>query len=60
MTNKKRIATYTEAETIKKFKTISAIKDKSMSENLETLIIKEIENYEKENGTINIRGEGTR
>lgn len=52
--NKPRIATYTSDENRDKFKVISAIHKMSMSEYLEYLINKEIEQYEKEHGTIKI------
>ena len=51
-TTKKRIATYVTEETVKKFKLISATKDKSMSEYAEEIIKKEIEEYEKQNGKL--------
>lgn len=51
-TDKKRIATYVTEETVKKFKIVSATKDKSMSEYTEILIKKAIEEYEYNNGEI--------
>ena len=53
-TDKKRIATYVTEETIKKFKIVSATKNKSMSEYAAILIEKAIEGYEVEHGKINI------
>ena len=50
--NRPRIATYTSDEKRNKFKVISAIHKMSMSEYMEYLINREIEQYEKEHGTI--------
>lgn len=53
-TNKKRIAAYVTDQTVKKFKIVSAIKNKSMSEYTELLIQKAIEGYEVEHGEIKL------
>lgn len=53
-TTKKRIAAYVTDETVKKFKIVSARKNKSMSEYTEMLIQKAIEGYEVEKGEIKI------
>jgi len=53
-TTKKRIAAYVTDETVKKFKIVSATKNKSMSEYTEMLIQKTIEGYELEHGEIKI------
>lgn len=52
--NKPRIATYTTHENIRKFKIISAYKNKSMSDYLAELIDTTIKNYEAEHGEIKI------
>lgn len=52
MTDKKRLTTYTEEENIRKFKIISAIDNKSMSEKLEEIVEKYIDDYEREHGSI--------
>ena len=56
-TNKKRIATYVEDSTVKKFKVVAAMKGKSMSEYAEILIRKSIEGYEVEHGEIKVEEE---
>lgn len=53
-TNKKRIAAYVTEQTVKKFKIVSATKNKSMSEYTELLIQKAIEGYEVEHGEIKL------
>lgn len=53
-TNKKRIAAYVTDQTVKKFKIVSATKNKSMSEYTELLIQKAIEGYEVEHGKIKL------
>lgn len=53
-TDKKRIATYVSDDTVKKFKVVSASKNKSMSEYAAVLIEKAIEGYEVENGKIKV------
>lgn len=53
--NKPRIATYTDDDTVKKFKVVAAYHDMSMSEFTHYLIKKAIENHEKENGIICIK-----
>ncbi len=52
--NKPRIATYTTKENIRKFKIISAYKNKSMSDYLAELIDTTIKQYEAEHGEIKI------
>lgn len=54
-TDKKRIAAYVPEETVKKFKIVSATKNKSMSEYTAVLIEKAIDGYEVENGEIKIK-----
>lgn len=51
-TDKKRIQAYVTEETLDKFKVLSAIKKKSMSEYASILIEKAIEGYEVEHGEI--------
>lgn len=53
-TDKKRIQAYVTEETIKKFKIVSATKNKSMSEYAGLLIEKAVEGYEVEHGEIKI------
>ena len=53
-TDKKRIQAYVTEETVKKFKVVSAIKGKSMSEYSALLIEKAVEVYEVEQGEIKI------
>ena len=53
-TDKKRIQAYVTEETVKKFKVVSAIKGKSMSEYSALLIEKAVEGYEVEHGEIKI------
>lgn len=56
-TSKKRIATYVPDETVKKFRVVSALKNKSMSEYTETLIQEVINQYEAEHGPIEVEEE---
>lgn len=56
-TEKKRIAAYVTAETVKKFNVVAATKGKSMSKYLETLIQKAIDGYEVEHGEIKVEEE---
>lgn len=57
-TTKKRIAAYVTEETVKKFKIVSATKNKSMSEYAEILIQKAVDEYEQTNGKIKIEEKG--
>ena len=56
-TTKKRIAAYVTEETVKKFKIVSATKNKSMSEYAEMLIQKAVEEYEQNYGIIKIENQ---
>ena len=56
-TTKKRIAAYVTDETVKKFKIVSATKNKSMSEYAEMLIQKAVEEYEQNYGTIKVENQ---
>lgn len=53
-TDKKRIQAYVTDSTLKKFKIVSATKNKSMSEYAALLIEKAVAGYEVENGEIKI------
>ena len=53
-TDKKRVQAYVTEETVKKFRVISALKGKSMSEYSAILIEKAIEGYEVEHGEIKL------
>lgn len=53
-TDKKRIQAYVTDKTLKKFKVVSATKNKSMSEYAALLIEKAVAGYEVENGEIKI------
>ncbi|MGN0280042.1 MAG: hypothetical protein ACI4C4_11875 [Lachnospiraceae bacterium] len=53
-TDKKRIQAYVTEKTIKKFKLVSAAKNKSMSEYAGILIEKAVEGYEVEHGEIQV------
>lgn len=55
--NKPRVATYTTEKNIRKLKVISAYCNKSMSEYIEYLIDKAIEEYECKNGSIQLPDE---
>ena len=50
--NKPRLMTYTEQETIDKFEVISKKENRSMSKQLEYILKQYIDNYESTNGTI--------
>ena len=56
-TTKKRIAAYVTEETVKKFKIVSATKNKSMSEYAEMLIQKAVEEYEQNYGILKIENQ---
>lgn len=51
--NKPRLMTYTEKETIEKFEIISKQENRSMSKQLEYIVKQYINNYEQRNGSIN-------
>lgn len=53
-TDKKRIQAYVTEETLKKFKIVSATKNKSMSEYAALLIDRAVSGYEVEHGEIKI------
>ncbi len=55
--NKPRLMTYTTDETIKKFEYIANQENRSMSKELEYIIKLYIQEYEKNNGTINLTTE---
>lgn len=55
MTEKPRLGTYTEKEVIEKFKIVAKKNSRSMSQMIEYLVKREIEEYEKENGEIKIQ-----
>ena len=55
MTEKPRLGTYTEKKVIEKFKIIAKKNSRSMSQMIEYLVKREIEEYEKENGEIKIQ-----
>lgn len=55
--NKPRLMTYTTDETIKKFEYIANQENRSMSKELEYIIKLYIQEYEKNNGTINLSTE---
>ena len=50
--NKPRLMTYTEKETIEKFEIIAKKENRSMSKQLEYIVKQYINNYESANGTI--------
>ena len=56
-TDKSRIATFVEQNTVKKFRVVASHKGKSMSEYAAILIQKSIEGYEVEHGEIKIEEE---
>lgn len=51
--NKPRLMTYTDKETIEKFEIISKQENRSMSKQLEYIVKQYINNYEQRNGSIN-------
>lgn len=53
-TDKKKIQVYVDDEVIRKFRIVSATKNKSMSEYAAILIEKSIEGYEVEHGEIKL------
>lgn len=53
---KPQLRTYTTEEVIKKFSYIAEKENRSMSKQLEYIVKKEIEEYEKERGKIEING----
>lgn len=56
-TNKPQLRTYTTKKIIDKFSYISKKENRSMSKQLEYVVKKEIENYEKEHGKIELPSE---
>lgn len=53
--NKPQLKTYVDITTYDKFKIIASKENRSASNYLELLILKEIENYESQHGTINAK-----
>lgn len=54
-TKKPQLKTYVNESTYEKFKIVAIKENRSASNMLELLVIEKIENFEKNNGTINIK-----
>lgn len=57
-TDKPRLGTYTDEETIEKFKVVSEKNSRSMSKMIDYLVKKCIEEYERVNGKITLTDNG--